>query len=78
MVTAAMKLKDAKNDASERKQKIGQAIVFFPFSSSLLIFKKKKKVEQEDVHVSRSEIKAVELVLSILLARMKYLVLQTL
>ena len=52
--------------------------MFFPFSSSLLIFKKKKKVEQEDVHVSRSEIKAVELVLSILLARMKYLVLQTL
>ena len=49
-----------------------------PYSSLKKKKKEKKKVEQEDVHVSRREIKAVELVLSILLARMKYLVLQTL
>lgn len=74
-----------KNDASERKQKIGQAIVFsFQFFLTHQFKKKKKKgktgkkVEQEDVRISRSEIKAIELVLSTLLARMKYLALQTL
>lgn len=39
--------------------------------------RQEKKVEQEDVRISRSEIKAIELVLSHSSGRMKYLVLQT-